>query len=632
MILESLTSVLVSKIGDALLQLRREAVESTPAHISIDDSGVRSALVDHVQLISRWASTITLQSLAKEKQLAKTFVDLTMRLGVQRFAGASARKSVIRLNDLYAQQGHAAILGGPGAGKTTSLQRIAQLALVRWQDGSGGVPILVRLRDLQNDATPTEHILSLLGVAVDYRSGEKRRDDRENRRLWEMRTITQYLAAISACLLLDGLDEVDPAIRSSVELLVRDLALASDSYRLFITCRSADYHVAFQQVQVHTILPMSASQVKRFATRWLGRTRATAFLQALSARPYAGTEVVPLTCAHLCAIYERDGDIPPRPIDVYEIIVSLLIEQWDRQRGVTRVSRYAEFTTRKKERFLQAIAFELAIAGHRGSFRRRDLVLVYQYLAVQFNLPADECDLVLAELESHTGIIQSVGHDQYDWVHIAIQEYLAAMHAHRTANVSKRLVPSFPNEMALVVAYSTSPDDFLESVAQEVLQVDSLDARERFTSSFLARLAREAATFSSTTRVGWILVSLLDALVRPSMRTKSVEDQVHSADIGRLLSSPDIAAAIAAVVEDANVERRDNTFLLSPAAADHLPAHFGDDVLPQQIRRSVIPPWLRLQEGRASAVLQLPMTGLSAELLLALRVAADQPRPITRHD
>jgi hypothetical protein len=315
---------------------------------------------------------------------------------------------------------------------------------------------------------------------------------------------------VAAVLLIDGLDELDPLSRRVVESELRDLALAQGKHRLFLTCRTAEYKLNLKKVQPFTLLPLSSEKITAFAQQWLGVAKGDDFLRAVASNPYAGTEVVPLTLAHLCAIYERDGALPPRPIDVYEAIVSMLLEQWDRERGVSRVSRYTDFIPRKKERFLQAVAFELALDGRKGGFRHDDLRRVYQRIQSAFGLPDEDEEAVILEVESHTGLILQTGYRHYEFVHLVIQEFLTAMHAQRTPNGINFLVPAFPNEMALVAAYSTNADDYLEEVLKLLFPLAMEDQTHRFIAAFVARLSIENVALRPTARNGWVLLGYLD--------------------------------------------------------------------------------------------------------------------------
>jgi hypothetical protein len=567
-VVATLVGKLLGKAADTISDLRKE---SHADRVLIDDSRARVNLISHLQTVDSWSNSIALLSLLRNKSLRDSFVDLSLDVGLSRY-GRRSERSVVKLPDIFADSNHIAILGRPGAGKTTSLQKIAQISIAEWENNASRVPVLVRLRDLRNGETLLTHVLAMLGISV----GVPERVAPEISDAWRHRTALSYLESISALLLVDGLDETNSLVRSQIETELRDLVLMPGGHRVIVTCRTADFRVQLPNTQIYTIRPLSSSQVAEFATRWLGSVSASKFLQAVARNPYSGTEVVPLTLAHLCAIYERDGALPPRPIDVYEQIVSLLVEEWDRQRGVYRYSHYADFSWRKKERFLQAVAYELAIRGRKGSFREDDLERVYHEVAPAFNLPTDEATMVIHEIESHTGLVHESGYRQYDFVHLSIQEFLTAMHAHRKLDATKQLIPKFPNEMALVVAYSTEPEGYLEQVLTETLKYLAAGVAVDFIIPLLSRLAIERPLWSLDLRLGWTFAAFLDIVTRHLLRTDKQARLLMPPEVTRFFRQREVSQAVAWVIADAEYYSIDRAHRLIPKSHASLPPSLSD--------------------------------------------------------
>lgn len=553
----------LEKVADTLRDLRKEGRENK---VSIDDSQARTSLVAHIRTVDTWSSSITLLSLLRDKKLKESFVKLSLDVGLSRHGKRSDNAITVTIDDVLEGTGHSVILGRPGAGKTTSLQRIAQSSFSDWTEGRGGVPLLVRLRDLRAEDSLTGHLLALVGLDIRFPA----RVGAQMRRAWEKRALLSYLDSVSAILLIDGLDEAQYPARFEVEKDLRDIVLYAGSHRVFLTCRTAEYTAPLAGAQTYTILPLSSVQVQEFAERWLGK-RADSFIRAVASNPYAGTEVVPLTLAHLCAIYERDGELPPRPIDVYEQIVSLLIEEWDKQRHVVRPSRYSDFSWRKKERFLQAAAYQLAMRGRKGSFWEHDLEAVFLDIAAEFNLPSDEVHDVIREVESHTGLIHEVGYSQYDFVHLVIQEYLTAMYAHRRANAILQLMPRFPNEMALVIAYSASPEEHLAQAVDELLR-NFADGSGTFVVPFLARVSVERPLWKASPRLGWLILTLFDQLSRHFRKLDNSMRLRFPSESLEILQDPAIAEAVRYAAAEADHYENDLVIRLVPRPHAQLPS------------------------------------------------------------
>ncbi len=540
--------------------------EARATRVTIDTTRSRECLLSQMQSVETWANAVTLLSLLKGKRLRECFVELSLDVGYTPFARSKPLGSTVRVADIVRSGGHAVILGGPGAGKTTSLQKIAQVAIANREAGQGGPPVLVRLRDLRDDESLVAHLLALLGIAV----RAPQQSTSQLQASWERRALFTYLSAVSAVVLIDGLDEALKSTRRQVELDLRDLVLAPGAHRLFVTCRNAEYTTPIPTAEAYTILPLSRDQVAEFAQRWLGE-RSAEFTEAIQRNPYSGTEVVPLTLAHLCAIFERDGELPPRPIEVYEQIVSLLIEEWDRQRQIIRQSRYSDFSWRKKERFLQAIAFALSMRGNRGSFTEADLGHAYREIASEFSLPLEDSLDVVREVESHTGLVQQSGHRRFDFVHLSIQEYLAAMYAHRRADAVQLLVPAYPNELALVIAYSTSPDQYLERVVHDLRSGVGGASAGTFLPPFLARLSVERPSWRESALLGWLLLYLFDQLTRYHRGVDEQQRLVLPAEVFRIFEDEAAAQSVRFAAAEAEVFEEKHVFRLIPKVHASVP-------------------------------------------------------------
>jgi hypothetical protein len=367
-----------------------------------------------------------------------------------------------------------------------------------------GYPILVRLRDLGSAMSLAGAILDLLGVTLKYDESL----DTEARENLRLRIVSQYLDNMEARLLLDGLDELHPGARERVVRELRQLLLNSRRFNIIITCRAGDFTYSFDNAEVLVLEPLSDNQLRLFARKWLDETAAEEFLKQVRETPYGGSEVLPLTLAHLCAIYERTGSVPEKPRTVYRKIVRLLLEEWDEQRSIQRPSAYASFETDRKEEFLRAIAFHLTVKARRGVFEHRHLEEAYIKVCESFGLPKTHARQVVREIESHTGLIVEVAFEVYEFAHKAIQEYLAAEFVLRLPSYPKNLSLSLPNEMALATAMSSDSARYFCVVIDSAIASESSSNLVSFTSPFLRRLLLEKVDFKADQELGYSVVVL----------------------------------------------------------------------------------------------------------------------------
>lgn len=577
-IAEALFGALVAQTIDTLMENTNERrIEARGRTITLERAEAKRCLREHVRRVEAWAARISLQIMSRSKHFERHFVELALDVGLQeafppqapesqspptRSTGSPglARPSTrlqVSIDQVYESGESIAILGRPGAGKTTSLQQMAKHALRDWKDKRQGVPVLVRLRDLTENDTLVSYLLLQLGYACPVGAAFRPMSQAA------LRTLARHLDTLAAVVLIDGLDEVLPSLRPEVERELRMIVEWQGTYRVIVSCRTADFGQAIPSLAAYTIRPLTDAQITTFALRWLGRHRSGEFLEAVRRTPYGGAEVVPLTLAHLCVIFERDGELPPRPLDVYEMIVSLGIEDWDRQRGVERRSRYSDFSNRKRERFLQALAFGLLRKGHRGSFDRHALHRVYEEHAPGFGLPRTEARAVTRELEAHTGLIQPAGAGGYEFNHLVIHEYLAAMHAGRLPHPTRDLIPDYPNEMALVVVASAAQEDSLEEVLCSLLQVGVVSSRSRFVEAFLARLISERPLLLPSGRLGWSMIGLL-SLITPSPVRRN---ELYPPHIRPLLADPVVREALRLAATEATLCRNEGAVRLLPLPA-----------------------------------------------------------------
>jgi predicted NACHT family NTPase len=235
---EAAFSLIAGRAIDVLRELRKEA---RAARVQVDDSAFRTSLLDHLGRVERWSASISMLSLLREKRLAECFVELGFDVGLSRF-GVSLAAETVGLQQLYDERQSFAVLGGPGAGKTTTLQRIAHFALADREAGTGGVPIVVRLRDLRANQTLVDFLLAELGVTV---IGSADLRDEQVVDKWKRDALVRALDQLSALLLVDGLEEVDAESRLAVERDIAHLAQSAGEYRLGVTCRTAEYRMPF---------------------------------------------------------------------------------------------------------------------------------------------------------------------------------------------------------------------------------------------------------------------------------------------------------------------------------------------------------------------------------------------------
>ena len=255
--------------------------------------------------------------------------------------------------DVLLNRRHTAVLGDPGAGKTTTLRRLAHHVAQEPDRAVGDdfrFVVLVVCRDEPwKDLSLHRSICTKLGITGRL-AGDL--DDPDTR-------LYQLLNA-GAIVLIDGLDEVPAQHRIELEREIVRLGRHLHGGKVVLSCRSADFE-SLEGFDIAEIQPLAPAQIREVVFTVLGEADAQAFYEAVQrpGHPAADLANRPLFLAQMTAIFATHGTIPDRPSDLCDAITRLVIQEWDEKRRVRRSSKYAEFSLTEKRQFLADLAFAL---------------------------------------------------------------------------------------------------------------------------------------------------------------------------------------------------------------------------------------------------------------------------------
>jgi hypothetical protein len=277
----------------------------------------------------------------------------------------------------------------------------------------------------------------------------------------------------------------------------------------------------FDNTEQLYIRQLDPEQVTTFTHRWFGAvSEAERFLARVQGSPFADAIGRPLVLVNLCMVYHAYGELPEPPILIYQRIVQLYFEEWDRQRDITRVSAYGRFGPERKRQFLAALAYELITTKGTTSYNTFDLEQAYRRVHSRFALPIEQRAKVLAEIESHTGLLTEVKPETWEFSHKSIQEFLCADHISRmpSPNESVARLLRLPDESAVATVLSASPGQFLQLLALRLKATvktteDEIQRVGQYWIPFLTRLAIEDAGFDVgyATAIGFLVLSSFGA-------------------------------------------------------------------------------------------------------------------------
>ena len=329
------------------------------------------------------------------------------------------------------------ILGDPGAGKTTHLKRLL-LSCLRNGAGSIGLPqemlpVFLPLRDLRDlkhgldkfiqDQLASPHLQTPEGF------GER------------------LLKRGNLLFLLDGLDEVADRVQRKqvVEWIDQGLRLHPTCW-FVVTSRFAGYtpdvHLGADFLEMH-IRPLSEEQVAGFVHNWyriverglakdpeqaegIAREKAEQLINRLREPDFRTRRVFeltrnPLLLTNICLVHRHRGQLPQKRARLYEECIDVLLEHWQRAKKLS-----TEVTAQQGRRVLQPAALWLHGQPERTRATADELAPYIEPALKSVGWTKGCAEEFLATIRDQSGLLTGWGVDQYGFMHLGFQEYLAA--------------------------------------------------------------------------------------------------------------------------------------------------------------------------------------------------------------
>jgi hypothetical protein len=338
------------------------------------------------------------------------------------------------------------ILGHPGSGKTFFLRWCAMTILERpdvfalgealpvlaplsaYSSVGGGRPLFDHLRDQMAEAG-----LEIAG---------------------ELESLAESGRVV---FLLDGLDEApDPAARRRIGARIRSLAAKFPRCPVLVTSRVAGYQDLRVDLDPVTLSPFEDEDVHAFLVRWCelysvdrlgegsgaaerGRREGEQLAKDVANHPeihaLAGS---PLLLTVLAMVHRAGVRLPDHRVELYSHASRILVERWNRIRGLESDGRAPPIKTSDAVRLLGPVALELIERGERSSIPEETLSRILERaLAARpvggIESAAEALDLFRDSL----GLLVEQGPGLYGFLHLTLGEYFAAWELVRTGGLER---------------------------------------------------------------------------------------------------------------------------------------------------------------------------------------------------
>jgi formylglycine-generating enzyme required for sulfatase activity len=248
-------------------------------------------------------------------------------------------------------------------------------------------------------------------------------------------------------LLLDGLDEVaNEQQREQVAGWIRDALQLHPSCRFVVTSRFAGYiqkaRLGEHFLEMH-LRPLTEKQVEIFIHNWykivekslakdpdqaegIALEKADSLVERLREPDFRARRVFeltrnPLLLTNICLVHRHRGSLPRKRARLYEECIDVLLEHWRGAKGLS-----IGVTAQAGCRALQPAAYWLHSEEGRTRAKASELAPRIEPVLKDVKWTQGTTEDFLRTIRDESGLLTGWGIDNYGFMHLGFQEYLAA--------------------------------------------------------------------------------------------------------------------------------------------------------------------------------------------------------------
>ena len=355
----------------------------------------------------------------------------------QRLQLSQAHPESLDAMEIIRQTPKVLLLGKPGTGKTTFLQYVAQQCITGQYQGDR-IPIFMILRHGLSpySTAPTPEPQPFITHLTNLFQGTGLTGAQLQALLQQGRFL----------LLLDGLDEVPAEEFNEVLQEIQSFGQNYPDNPFIITSRITSnnpYLPGFFNVEVDNF---SRDQIQTFAQQWFAANlpnaetaaaKAKQFLEALDDeenQPLKELMGTPILLSLLCSVFMARSRFPRQRAKLYQAGLDILLQRWDRSRGISRDRTYHNLSMAEKINLLGKIAATTFEKGHYFFEKFELLEIIADYVSTLGDRPApsnledlyQQSDAILQSIQLQHGLIVERAKEIYSFSHLTFQEYLTA--------------------------------------------------------------------------------------------------------------------------------------------------------------------------------------------------------------